>query len=234
MKFSIKSLEKFLIRKWCQKSGMEDGNESNARITDFLFNKASGRKIPLNGTFELSPECNFACRMCYVRKTRREILTHDRPMVTLEQWLEIARQARAQGLLYLLLTGGEPFLWPDFWKLYDALMLVSDSAGLGIFTVYGARVAIGAGYEENLFLVLFVAVITGVGGGVMRDLFAGDRPYIFVKHVYACAALLGAIAFAALKPLVGLDGATIIGFALIVVIRFCSAHFHWSLPKAHW
>ncbi len=96
--------------------------ESNARITDFLFNKASGRKIPLNGTFELSPECNFACRMCYVRKSRREILTHDRPMVTLEQWLEIARQARAQGLLYLLLTGGEPFLWPDFWKLYDALI----------------------------------------------------------------------------------------------------------------
>ena len=95
-------------------------------------------------------------------------------------------------------------------------MLISDSAGLGIFTVYGARVAIGAGYEENLFLVLFVAVITGVGGGVMRDLFAGDRPYIFVKHVYACAALLGAIAFAALKPLVGLDGATVIGFALIV------------------
>ena len=82
------------------------------------------------------------------------------------------------------------------------------------------------------FLVLFVAVITGVGGGVMRDLFAGDRPYIFVKHVYACAALLGAIAFAALKPLVGLDGATVIGFALIVVIRFCSARFHWSLPKA--
>lgn len=69
-------------------------------------------------------------------------------------------------------------------KLYDALMLVSDSAGLGIFTVYGARVAIGAGYEENLFLVLFVAVITGVGGGVMRDLFAGDRP------LYLCQACL--------------------------------------------
>ena len=96
--------------------------ETNARITDFLFHKASGRKIPLSGTFELSPECNFACRMCYIRKTRREILAHDRPMVTLAQWLEIARQAREQGLLYLLLTGGEPFLWPDFWKLYDALI----------------------------------------------------------------------------------------------------------------
>lgn len=96
--------------------------ETNARITDFLFQKASGRKIPLSGTFELSPECNFACRMCYVRKTHREVLAHDRPMVTLAQWLEIARQAREQGMLYLLLTGGEPFLWPDFWKLYDALV----------------------------------------------------------------------------------------------------------------
>lgn len=96
--------------------------ETNARITDFLFQKASRRKIPLSGTFELSPECNFACRMCYVRKTHREVLAHDRPMVTLAQWLEIARQAREQGMLYLLLTGGEPFLWPDFWKLYDALV----------------------------------------------------------------------------------------------------------------
>lgn len=94
----------------------------NARLSDFLFNKASGKKIPLSGTFELSPECNFACRMCYVRKTHREVLSHDRPMVTLEQWLEIARQAREQGMLFLLLTGGEPFLWPDFWTLYEQLI----------------------------------------------------------------------------------------------------------------
>ena len=116
--------------------------------------------------------------------------------------------------------------------LYEHVLLLADSAGLGIFTVCGARVAMEAGDGANRFLVIFVAALTGVGGGVLRDLFAGDRPYIFVKHVYACAALLGAIAFAALKPLVGLDGATVIGFALIVVIRFCSARFHWSLPKA--
>ena len=116
-------------------------------------------------------------------------------------------------------------------KLYDALMLISDSAGLGIFTVYGARVAIGAGYEENLFLVLFVAVITGVGGGVMRDLFAGDRPYIFVKHVYACSALLGALVCVYLWPLVGRDIAMLVGFVLVFVMRLCSAHFRWSLPR---
>lgn len=92
-----------------------------APLTKFLFNKASGQLLPLSGTFELSPVCNFSCRMCYVRKTAREVAEHPRPMLTLERWLELARQAREQGMLYLLLTGGEPFLWPDFWPLYERL-----------------------------------------------------------------------------------------------------------------
>lgn len=91
-------------------------------LTDYLYYRAANAGIPLSGTFELSPVCNFACRMCYVRKTPQQVRSHDRPMVTLEQWLEIARQARDQGMLYLLLTGGEPFLWPDFWKLYEQLV----------------------------------------------------------------------------------------------------------------
>lgn len=92
-----------------------------APLTKFLFNKASGQLLPLSGTFELSPVCNFSCRMCYVRKTAREVAEHPRPMLTLERWLELARQAREQGMLYLLLTGGEPFLWPNFWPLYERL-----------------------------------------------------------------------------------------------------------------
>jgi len=92
------------------------------RLTSYLFSKASRAKIPLSGTFELSPVCNFSCRMCYVRKTAKEVQASPRPIMTLEQWLEIARQARDAGMLYLLLTGGEPLLWPDFWTLYEALI----------------------------------------------------------------------------------------------------------------
>ncbi len=117
-------------------------------------------------------------------------------------------------------------------RLYEIVLLIADSAGLGIFTVCGARVAIEAGYGDNFFLVIFVAALTGVGGGVLRDVFAGDRPYIFVKHVYACSALLGAVVCAYLWPLAGRNGAMLAGFALIFVMRLCSAHFHWSLPHA--
>lgn len=87
-------------------------------LTKMLFQKSSIKKIPLSGTFELSPVCNFDCRMCYVRKSPEEVKCHNRKMLNLEQWKKIADQAENAGMLYLLLTGGEPFLWPDFWELY--------------------------------------------------------------------------------------------------------------------
>lgn len=65
--------------------------------------------------------------------------------------------------------------------LYEHVLLLADSAGLGIFTVCGARVAMEAGDGANRFLVIFVAALTGVGGGVLRDLFAGDRPIFLLS-----------------------------------------------------
>lgn len=91
-------------------------------LSDYMFQKASTKHIPFSGTFELSPICNFSCQMCYVRKTEKEVKQSSRSILELQQWLDIARDARDAGMLYLLLTGGEPFLWPDFWKLYEQLI----------------------------------------------------------------------------------------------------------------
>lgn len=91
-------------------------------LTDFLYTKAGSMRIPLSGTFELSPICNFSCKMCYVRKTLKEVKAHERLMMSLEDWREIAKEAKEAGMLYLLLTGGEPLLWPDFWTLYEELV----------------------------------------------------------------------------------------------------------------
>lgn len=90
-------------------------------LTEYLYSKASLKKIPLSGTFELSPVCNFACKMCYVRKTNKEVQESPRKILTLEDWRRIAREAFDAGTLDLLLTGGEPLLWPDFWPLYEEL-----------------------------------------------------------------------------------------------------------------
>lgn len=89
-------------------------------ITEYLHAKAARQGIPLSGTFELTPLCNMSCRMCYVRMSReQQEAAH--PLVRRDAWLDLARQAKEQGLLYLLLTGGEPLLHPDFREILTAL-----------------------------------------------------------------------------------------------------------------
>ena len=90
-------------------------------VSDYLHAKASRRKVPLSGTFELSPVCNFACKMCYVRKTPEQIRREGKALIPWQAWLELAKQCRDAGTLYLLLTGGEPFLYPGFRELYTQL-----------------------------------------------------------------------------------------------------------------
>ena len=82
-----------------------------------------------------------------------------------------------------------------------------------------------------MFLAVFVGVITGVGGGLLRDMMAGDPPYIFVKHIYATAAIAGALLFCFLRTIAPQHIAMLSGAILIVVIRLLASHYRWSLPK---
>lgn len=117
-------------------------------------------------------------------------------------------------------------------RVFDIFLLITDSVGLGIFTVMGIRTAIGTGHGENLFLLVFVGVVTGVGGGLLRDMMAGNTPYIFVKHIYASASLAGAVLCVLLWKPLGSTAAMSASAAVIIVIRFLAAKFKWSLPKA--
>mgnify|MGYP001189118248 FL=1 len=89
-------------------------------LTEYLHRKASITKTPISGTFELSPLCNMDCKMCYIKmsKEKQESIARLR---TNEEWLNLAKQARDEGMLFLLLTGGEPFLVKNFKELYIEL-----------------------------------------------------------------------------------------------------------------
>ena len=118
-------------------------------------------------------------------------------------------------------------------RISDLTMLLTDSLGLGIFTVIGTQVACTALDHANWFTIAFLGTITGVGGGVVRDVLAGDQPYIFRKHIYALASLAGALVWVMVHRLWSDTAAMLIGGSLIVVIRLLAAHFRWSLPKAN-
>lgn len=96
--------------------------KQEALFTKHLFRKATAHGLPLSGTFELSPVCNFSCPMCYVRRTPADVRASARPILTNKDWLKTALEAREAGTLYLLLTGGEPFLVPGFRELYCELI----------------------------------------------------------------------------------------------------------------
>ena len=116
--------------------------------------------------------------------------------------------------------------------IYEITMLWSDALGLGIFTAVGVATALRAGYDSRFFAV-FLGTITGVGGGVLRDVLAGQPPYIFVKHFYASAAILGAIAFVLAAPIIGEAGGVLVCCAGVFILRLLAARYHWSLPKAN-
>lgn len=115
--------------------------------------------------------------------------------------------------------------------LYDRIMFVMDSVGLGIFTVMGVMTGIQNGYEDNRFLLVFLGTLTGVGGGLLRDMMAEVPPYIFVKHIYACASIGGALSCVYIYHSLGQIPAMIISSVLVILIRFLAAYYHWNLPR---
>ena len=117
-------------------------------------------------------------------------------------------------------------------KYFQNFLLLRDSIGLGIFTVVGIATAYEAVPDHGLFLLVFVGTVTGVGGGAMRDIMAGNTPYIFVKHFYACASIIGALVCSFMWDSVGMFPAMFTGAGVVVVLRILAATFRWELPRA--
>ena len=86
----------------------------------FLLRRAAKTGVPITGSFELTPLCNLNCKMCYVRMNRTEQEKISR-LQTAEEWVALAEKLRDAGTLFLLLTGGEPLLYPAFRAVYLAV-----------------------------------------------------------------------------------------------------------------
>lgn len=116
-------------------------------------------------------------------------------------------------------------------KWAEKALYVADSIGLAVFTAVGVQGAYDLGHTE-LTLMIFVGVITGVGGGVLRDVFTGTIPYIFRKHIYATASLSGVVSIWLIAKITDLSFALAVGAGLIILIRLVAISFHLNLPKS--
>lgn len=115
---------------------------------------------------------------------------------------------------------------------YDRVMNLMDAIGLGAFTVVGIDTAISVGFGQYRFLMLFMGVITGVGGGMLRDMMICEIPSVLKKHIYAVASLAGGLCYVFLLEVSNKSIALMISALLVVSIRIMARHYKWNLPKA--
>ena len=138
----------------------------------------------------------------------------------------------AAGVSIIFFLAARKHLFHTGVPAFEPVMLLADSLGLGVFTAAGVSVAEQAGFGESIPYCVFLGALTGVGGGTLRDVLAGLPPYIFVKHIYACASIAGGIACALLWKAAGQTCAVLVCFSLVFLIRILAAKYRWSLPKA--
>lgn len=117
-----------------------------------------------------------------------------------------------------------PLPWIRHWKRTEALF---DAIGLSAFAIQGALYA--TEMRHPISAVLVAAVLTGIGGGIIRDLLAGRKPLVLRDEIYAVWAMLAGLAIGVglFKSTLGL----IVLFSLVVFFRMLSVHYKWKLPR---
>ena len=114
--------------------------------------------------------------------------------------------------------------------LSDGVLNFFDAAGLGIFSVIGVQNTVNAGFGDNVFFCVFLGMLTGVGGGMLRDVLSHAVPAVLRKHIYALASIAGALCYYYLRAVD--EGFAIVTTAvLVVILRLMAAHYKWALPR---
>lgn len=127
-------------------------------------------------------------------------------------------------------------VWKNHYLVHEELIAridnIVDALGLGVFAVYGCRIAM-ATEGATPFLVIFMGMTTCVGGGVIRDLLLRDIPFVLRKRIYALAAIAGSAVYYLIVRFVGTEVlAVLAGIATVFLLRLLATLFRWNLPRA--
>ena len=151
----------------------------------------------------------------------RDLLIGAIPPATISDWRYIVA-----GLLPGLITF---YAYRPIKRLNNPV-LVFDAAGLGLFAVTGSLKALE--YSINPLAAVFLGVLTGVGGGVTRDILVGEIPAVLRTDIYAVAALVGSTVVVIGYMLGFAQIAAVLGAIMCFVIRILAIRRHWKLPTS--
>lgn len=135
--------------------------------------------------------------------------------------------------IYLLISIGTALGVIVFYKWVtklQVLVTIFDAIGLAAFTAIGAEAAVDH-HVGTPFVVITLALLTGTGGGILRDVFVKEIPFVFRKEVYAVASITGAAAFLIAECFLNTDLAMYVCFGSTLSIRLISVKFNWHLAR---
>lgn len=158
--------------------------------------------------------------------TLRDLLLGQLPVSWLERsWSVLAALATGAVVLVVLRV------WPRVSIDASMPILIADAAGLSAFVILGTQIGLAA--QLAPFLAVVLGVLSGVGGGVIRDLLTGNKPVVLVGQLYAVAGIVGAVVFVAIDAW-GVNPELSVWLCVVVIlaIRVVAIRRDWHLPRA--
>jgi uncharacterized membrane protein YeiH len=152
----------------------------------------------------------------------RDVLIGAVPPAAINDWRYVAAS---------LIAGVTTFLWYPSVTRCQNIVLLFDAAGLATFAVSGTQKALA--YDVNPIAAALLGMLTGIGGGMLRDLLVNEIPVVLRSDLYALAALAGAVVIVA-GHLLQWPAApvAIAGAIACFVMRFIAIRRRWKLPLA--
>ena len=178
---------------------------------------ARGKQLDLFGVLVLAVVTAFG------GGTVRDLLVGDTPVV----WL------RSPGFLHTaVITGTVAFFVCRFWQPPAIVLKIADACALALFTIVGAHK--GLALDLATSVVILLGIVTGVAGGILRDVLLGQMPLVFQRntYLYATAAGAGAAGYAILMRKAGwsADHAELCGIAMCLLLRLGALRWRLALP----
>lgn len=133
--------------------------------------------------------------------------------------------------MYCTLLGmGIVFIFSKQLVRLDTPFFIFDAIGLALFVVIGVEKTLELNYP--FWVAITMGTITGIAGGVMRDIFINETPLVFRQEVYALACVMGGIVFALCYTMAySNEVCELSSSATILLIRILAVKYHWRLPK---
>lgn len=147
--------------------------------------------------------------------------------------INLPMPAALENPLYVIISIASGVVVILFYKWVNKLQMlinIFDAIGLAAFTAIGAKAALSNDVYTP-FVVITLALLTGTGGGILRDVFVKEIPFVFRKEVYAVASIAGAVAFLVSYMYLNLNLTMYICFGTTLVIRLVSIKFNWQLAR---